>query len=160
MLLGEYRHTIDAKNRVIVPQKLREMGSPEKLWSTFILTRGAEQCIFVYTPEAWERLARDLFERSTLPGKELRSFARSFGAAASYCTCDTQGRIVLPDKLRHHAALKRDVAWVGVMDHAELWDAERWDACERENVATFEDIFEKMAQQGRGTPSQEPKAGG
>jgi MraZ protein len=160
MLLGEYRHTIDAKNRVIVPQKLREMGVPEELWSTFILTRGPEGCIFVYTPEGWERLARSIIEGSTLPSKELRRFERSFSAAANHCTCDAQGRIVLPDKLRAYAGLKRDVVWVGVIERAELWDAERWDAYEREQMPKFEETFEKMVERTRGVTPPEPTTGG
>jgi len=163
MLLGEYRHTIDSKNRVIVPVKLREMGGPDKLWSTFILTRGTENCIFVYTPEAWERLARSLIQDASLPSEQLRRFERTFSAAATYCTCDAQGRIVLPDKLRAHAGLKRDVVWLGVIDRAELWDADRWEAYEREHMASFEATFEeivKRVQQTRGVVPPGHDAGG
>lgn len=146
MLIGEYNHVLDAKNRVIVPQKFRDVdGQPGAAWSEFILTRGPENCIFAYTPQSWENLKRAIFSRGALPGANRRKFQRMLYAGGADAKCDRQGRIVVPEKLRGHAGLKREVTWIGAGDRAELWDAERWRAYEADSMELFQETFDKMA---------------
>ena len=151
MFLGEYRHVLDSKHRVSIPLRLREIGNdPNRLWNTFILTRGADNCIFGYTPDDWDQLIRGIIRGGVLPGDQLRRFSRTFGSAAVKCTCDRQGRVVIDAKLRRHGGLSRDVVWAGALDHIELWDARRWDTYDDESMAKFAETFETMVQQTRG----------
>ncbi len=151
MFLGEYHHVLDSKHRVSIPLKLREIdNNPDQLWSTFILTRGADDCIFGYTPATWDQLIRGIIKGGVLPGDQLRRFSRAFGSAAVKCSCDRQGRVVIDAKLRRHAGLSRNVVWAGALDHIELWDAGRWDSYDKNSMANFAETFETMVQQTRG----------
>lgn len=146
MLIGEFDHVLDAKNRVIVPMKLRERDPGGELCSEFVLTRGTENCLFVYPAEAWRRLERAMLGRGVLPGEERRRFQRLFNAGGVSCVCDRQGRVVVPEKLRNHAGLKREVTWIGTGDRAELWDTATWRSYEAENMSRFQETFDRMAE--------------
>lgn len=159
MLIGEFNHVLDSKHRVIVPQKFRDVETqPGASWSEFILTRGPENCIFVYTPPAWENLKKVMFSRGALPGATRRKFQRMLYAGGAEVKCDRQGRIVIPEKLRDFAALNREVTWIGAGDRAELWNTERWQAYESESMELFQETFDKMAEDLDGLPSPEPEA--
>jgi MraZ protein len=146
MLIGEYNHVLDAKNRVIVPMKLREKERPGgELCTEFVLTRGTESCLFLYATDAWKQLETAV-NRGNLPGEERRRFQRLFSAGGVACACDRQGRIGVPEKLRKHAGLTREVTWVGVGDRAELWDTAKWRAYETENLKRFQETFDKVAE--------------
>ncbi len=151
MAIGEYNHTLDSKNRVIVPVKIRETESGG-ICSEFVLTRGAENCLFAYTIEAWKRLENAMLGPGALPSAERRRFQRLFSASGAACTCDRQGRIVVPEKLRAHAGLSREVTWLGAGDHAELWDTAKWRAYEAESMKSFQETFEQMADKLSRTP--------
>lgn len=147
MLIGEYKHVLDSKNRVIVPMKIRETeGAAGELCSEFVLTRGTESSLFIYTADAWKRLENAMLGRGALPGEERRRFQRLFNAGGAACACDRQGRIVVPEKLREHAGLKREVTWIGAGDRAELWDTAKWRAYEAENMKRFQETFDRMAE--------------
>lgn len=161
MLIGEYSHVLDQKNRVIVPQKFREIDGKEgAVWSQFILTRGPEDSILVYTPEAWRRLQEVMFGRGALPDANRRKFQRLLYAGGAECHCDRQGRIVVPEKLRLHAGLKRDVTWIGAGDRAELWATERWRAYEEQNLPLFQETFDRMADEVGGIPPSPTQGSG
>lgn len=139
MFMGEYNHGIDAKGRIIVPAKFRE-----SLGEEFVVTMGLDGCLFVYPEEEWSRFVTDL---KSLPGsKEARQLQRYFMAGAALCEVDKQGRILIPQKLREHAGLRKDIVFVGVMNKIEVWSKERW---EKNN--TFDDMdmaAEKMSELG------------
>ena len=142
MFMGEYNHTIDAKGRLIVPSKFREI-----LGDAFVVTKGLDGCLFVYDNEEWK-----LFEEKlrTLPitNKEARQFVRFFLAGATEAEVDKQGRILIPNVLREFAALQKDVVLVGVGSRIEIWGRERF-----EDTASFDDmdeIAEHMAELGLG----------
>ena len=159
MAIGEYTHVLDAKNRVIVPMKFREReGAGGELSSEFILTRGTENCLFLYNVDAWKRLERAMLQRGVLPDEERRRFLRLFSAGGVACECDRQGRILVPEKLRKFAGLSREVAWIGVGDRMELWDVARWRAYETENMKRFQETFDKMAEDlsGMAPPEAQP----
>jgi len=158
MFLGQYDHLLDQKNRVIVPQRFREIEDQAgAVWSEFILTRGPEHCIFIYTPPAWKKLQAALFSRAALPGANRRKFQRLLYAGGAGCTCDRQGRIVVPPKLREHAGLTRQVTWIGAGDHAELWDTDRWREYEAAGMELFQDTFDHMAEDMNPTAPPEPE---
>lgn len=117
---GEYQHTLDAKGRLFIPAKLRE-----QLGDSFIVTKGLDDCLFVYPQEAWEELEQKIRQ---LPMSKSRSLQRFFLSSAADVTVDRQGRIVIPPVLRNYAKLERDVVVIGVGERAELWDARRWNA--------------------------------
>ncbi len=117
---GEYQHTLDAKGRLFIPAKLRE-----QLGDSFVVTKGLDDCLFVYPQEAWEELEQKIRQ---LPMSKSRSLQRFFLSSAADVTVDRQGRIVIPSVLRSYAKLERDVVVIGVGERAELWDARRWNA--------------------------------
>lgn len=120
MLIGQFEHTLDAKGRINFPAKFREdMGN------RFILTKGLDNCIAVYSLEEWERWEKKL---SALPDSKSRQLKRFFFASATDVEPDKQGRIVLPAVLREYAGLTKDVVVIGASDRAEIWDAARWSA--------------------------------
>ncbi len=145
MLVGHYDHHMDAKNRVIVPFKLREIEGGEMLTNAFYLTKGPEGCVFAYTVSAWRRIIEERLGRSALPSRRMRELQRGFAGSAHYCTCDKQGRVVLPQELVDYAGLGREVTWIGAADRAEIWDSKGWREYEEERAASFADLFDSLA---------------
>ena len=159
VFVGQYEVRLDSKNRVIVPQKLRETsaaGGP--VWSEFYLTLGALGCVFVYTPEGWERMMEALGATNPMADGSLRRLQRLVAANAVRCELDSAGRIVLPEGLRKHAALARDIVWVGAVGRAEIWDRKRWSAYNNENVSQLGETLDIVAQAGFVLPGSADKA--
>ena len=121
MFMCEYNHTVDAKGRVIVPAKFREV-----LGDAFVVCKGLDHCLYVYSNEDWDDFAKQL---STLPltNKEARQFVRFFLSGASQVEVDKMGRILVPQSLRQYADLDKDVVLAGVGHRIEIWSKERWD---------------------------------
>jgi MraZ protein len=149
MFVGRYEVRLDAKHRVTVPQKMRQShadGGP--VWSEFYLTLGAEGCIFVYTPEGWERMMEAMGATQPIADGSLRMLQRLVAANAVRCELDSQSRIVLPRVLRSHANLKRDVLWIGAVGRAEIWDAESWKAYQEQHIDELGDKLDLVARAG------------
>lgn len=121
MFTGEYNHTVDAKGRLIIPSKFREILGEE-----FVVTKGMDGCLFVYANDDWNAFEQKL---TSLPliNKEARKFARFFLAGAAPVEVDKQGRILLPANLREFAGLDKDVVLVGVGSRIEIWSKEGWE---------------------------------
>ncbi|MFI3284534.1 MAG: division/cell wall cluster transcriptional repressor MraZ [Erysipelotrichaceae bacterium] len=138
MFIGEYRHNLDAKNRIIIPSKYRD-----ELGATFIVTLGLDGCLTIYSYEQWSRLLEEL---KKLPDtkKESRMYRRLIIAKASECELDKQGRIQLPSHLVKGAQMQKECVVVGVSEHVEIWALETWNAFYEEASASFEDIAEKL----------------
>ena len=134
MLIGEYQHNIDAKSRVIVPAKFRE-----DLGKHFYVTKGLDGCLFVLSAQGWEQLQKKI---AAMPISKSRSLQRFFFAGAAEVEPDKQGRILIPEKLREHAGLKKDVTIIGTSVRAEIWDTERWTKIN--SALTQESIAEAM----------------
>lgn len=120
MFIGEYSHTIDPKKRLALPSKFRgELGS------TVVVTRGLDNCLFVYPMKVWEDIATKL---GTLPVGEAstRSFIRMMLAGAADVDVDSQGRILLPEYLKVDGDLKKEVTIVGLFNRLEIWDTAQW----------------------------------
>ena len=140
MFIGEYIHTLDSKNRIIMPAKFRE-----ELGDIFIITKGLDGCLTVYTLEQWEILLSKLEQLPTTK-KETRLYVRGITAKATECKCDLQGRIQIPAFLKSEADLIKQCAFVGVGDHVELWSKERWDSYYEDASASFEDLAESLTE--------------
>lgn len=138
MFMGEYQHVLDAKGRLIMPAKFRE-GLGER----FVITRGLDNCLFVYPFAEWSLLEQKLkalpFTRS-----DARAFMRFFFSGAAECELDKQGRVLIPNNLRDHAKLKKDVVVIGVSNRVEIWSQEVWEQYSQETGLSFESIAEKM----------------
>ena len=122
---GQYQHSIDAKGRLFIPAKLRE-----ELGDTFYVTMGMDGCLSVYSDASWAKFT-EKFE--SLPYTKTKAMRALFANAAK-CEPDAQGRILIPAKLRAYAALEKDVVVIGVSNRAEIWNAERWQAVEDEEL--------------------------
>lgn len=119
--MGEYLHTIDNKGRLIFPAKFRE-----ELGENFIATKGLDNCLFVYSREEWAILENKL-KQLPIAKPEARAFVRFFFSGAAELECDKQGRVLLPQNLRDHAKLDKDVIVIGVSSRIEIWSKEAWD---------------------------------
>lgn len=113
-MTGKYFHSLDAKGRLFVPSKLRE-----ELGDTFYVTLGLGGCLSVYPMSKWTQIEEHYKTLSLTEAARLRSFF----ANAAKCEPDKQGRFLLPAELRKYAHLEDDVAFLGVVDHAEIWNA-------------------------------------
>ena len=142
MFIGEYQHTIDPKGRVFMPAKFRD-----ELGETFVVTKGLDNCLFVYPNEEWKNLEQKL---RTLPltSKEARAFIRFFFAGAAECEADRQGRILLPANLREHASLDKDLSIIGVSTRVEIWSRDTWESYNGDSGMDQETMLEKMAELG------------
>ena len=122
-MTGTYEHSIDAKGRLFIPAKLRE-----ELGVTFYLAMGVDACLAIYPQSTWDRFTEKF---SSLPMSQSKAMRPLFANAAK-CELDSQGRIVIPQKLRRYAGLDKDVVILGVNDRAEIWSAPLWKQDEEE----------------------------
>lgn len=121
MLMGEYTHSIDAKGRLILPAKFRD-----ELGDVFVITKGLDNCLFVYGKKEWAILEEKL-KQLPLAKAEARAFVRFFFAGAAEIECDKQGRALLPLNLREYAQLDKDVIVLGILNRVEIWSKTIWD---------------------------------
>ncbi len=142
MLIGEYNHTIDNKKRLSIPAKMRK-----DLGEQMILTRGLNNCLFLYPMQQWQKLTDKLGQLSVGQG-DTRSFLRLLFSGASEVTLDQLGRILIPDYLKNYADLKTKVVIVGVYDRLEVWDEERWNHYKAEVEKNTDMIAEKLGELG------------
>lgn len=119
--IGEYRHSIDAKGRLIVPSRLR----PALAGDEVVLTRWLEDCIAMWSSEGWEAIEEQLRALGN-SDPNARSFVRIVAASAHADEIDKQGRISVPQHLREIAGIDRDVVVTGALTRVEIWSAERW----------------------------------
>ena len=142
MLLGEYTHNLDIKGRMAVPAKFRE-----KLAAGAIITRGLDDCLFVFAMHEWEILAQKLVALP-LAQANSRAFARLMLAGAMDVPLDTQGRILIPDYLRKYAGLKKETIVAGLYNRIEIWDAEAWERYKEKTEHASDEIAEKLGALG------------
>lgn len=138
MFMGEYHHSIDEKNRLIMPSKFRY-----DLGETFIVTRGIDSCLFVYREEDWKKLTSKLNELS-FTKKDVRSFQRFFLSAATLSEFDKQGRINITSPLADYAGLTKECVVIGVNDRIEIWSKENFDKFLNDNINNISDIAENL----------------
>lgn len=138
MFMGEFHHSIDDKGRLILPAKFRE-----DLGDNFIITRGLEECLFIYSISEWEKITHKL---NNLPftKKDARSFMRFFLSGATATEFDKQGRINITSPLISYADLKKECVVIGVGDRIEVWSKDKWDDFYNSNKEKLSDIAETL----------------
>ncbi|MDR6725407.1 MraZ protein [Paenibacillus amylolyticus] len=138
MFMGEFQHSIDDKGRVIIPAKFRESLGP-----SFVVTRGLDQCLFVYPMEEWGVMEQKL-KALPLMKSDARAFTRFFFSGATECDLDKQGRVNLPGNLREYAKLDKDCVVIGVSNRVEIWSKDIWENYFNQSEEVFNDIAEKL----------------
>lgn len=138
MFMGEYRHSIDEKGRIIIPSKFRN-----ELGTSFVVTRGLENCLFIYSQEEWNKIVTKL-NKLPFTKKDARNFTRFFLSGANIVELDKQGRINISSTLIDYANLKKDCVVLGVGDRLELWSCDLWDNFFNENRDNLSDIAENL----------------
>lgn len=142
MLLGEYEHTVDDKNRLTLPARFRQAFA-----DGIVVTRGMDGCLFAYTRAAWEQMVTGSLASLNTLSKESRRMQRFFFSGATEAELDKQGRVGIPAALLEHAKLGRDVVVAGVHDHLEIWDRAAWQRQLAEVEGRAEDVAERLAAQ-------------
>jgi MraZ protein len=142
MLLGEYQHNLDTKGRMAVPAKFRE-----QLAAGAIITRGIDNCIFMFANAEWEELAKKIVSLP-LAQANARAFGRLMLAGAADVELDHQGRILIPEYLRKYAGLKKEVTVTGLYTRIEIWDDAAWKAYKTKTENSSEAIAEKLGELG------------
>lgn len=140
MFMGEYSHSLDAKNRLIIPARFRD-----ELGDTFVVTRGFDGCLTVYTEDQWKKIVSQL-EQLPVTKSEVRKYIRSLLSKAQECEFDSQGRIQLPQSLVGVADITKKCVIIGAADHLEIWSEERWDAYDETSDETFETDAETLTE--------------
>lgn len=142
MFIGEYQHTLDDKGRIIIPSRFRD-----DLGDGFVMTKGLDNCLFVYPKSEWNVLEEKL---KTLPltNRDARAFIRFFFSGATECILDKQGRVLIPANLREHSKLDKDAVIIGVATRMEIWSKDEWDSYNDDDNLSYESIAEKMAELG------------
>lgn len=138
MLIGEYHHNIDEKGRLIIPSRFRD-----EIGKEFIVTRGLDGCLFIYSKGQWEKIVTKL---QTLPftKKDARTFNRFFLSSATVCEFDKQGRINIPSNLINYANIQKECTIIGVNDRLEVWASDKFDALIEENTSAIEGVAENL----------------
>jgi len=142
MLLGEFKHNLDSKNRLTIPAKLRlELGEKP------ILTRGLDNCLALYPLNEWQKMVDKL---AGLPTGQVdaRGFNRIILAGAAAVEFDRLGRILIPDYLKKYAGFKKNVVIAGVYNRLEIWDQEKWEAYKQKIEKEVGDIAAKLSELG------------
>ena len=138
MFMGEYHHSIDDKGRLIIPSKFRgELGE------SFVITRGLENCLFVYSLVEWNKIVGKL-KNLPFTKKDARNFTRFFLSGATVCELDKQGRVNIQSSLQEFASISKDCVIIGVNDRIEIWSKEKWEGFYSENSENLSDIAENL----------------
>jgi MraZ protein len=138
MFMGEYRHSIDNKGRMIVPSKFRD-----GLGEMFIITRGLDQCLFGYPLSEWA-LIEEKLKGLPLTKKDARAFTRFFFSGATESELDKQGRINIPAPLLTYAKLEKECVILGVSNRIEIWSKPIWEDYFTQSEESFAEIAENM----------------
>ncbi|MDF2926414.1 MAG: cell division protein MraZ [Paenibacillaceae bacterium] len=136
--MGEYQHTIDEKGRLTIPAKFRDALHP-----TFVVTRGRDNCLSVYTMDEWRLLEQKVKELSMMKA-EMRAFSRMLFSGATECELDKQGRVNIPNTLVEHAKLDKDCVVVGVSSKVEIWSKDLWTAYSQSAEESFNEIADSL----------------
>ncbi len=140
MLIGEYEHSLDSKNRIIMPSKFRD-----DIGEKFIVTKGLDGCLFAYSLQEWQNFEEKL-RSLPLSSKDARAFSRFFFAGATDCLLDKQGRFLIPSNLIEFAGLEKDLVIVGMNSRIEIWSKSKWEDVDEQISA--DEIAEKMEMLG------------
>lgn len=141
MFIGEYQHSLDSKNRIIVPSKLRD-GLGDK----FIISKGLDGCLYAYPIDEWQKFEEKL-KKLPLTNKDARAFVRFFVAGATEVETDKQGRGLIPANLREYAGIEKEIVTIGALNKIEIWSKEKWESYNESDI-DFNSIADKMGDLG------------
>ena len=144
--IGEYSYSLDSKGRINMPAKFRQALSKDNK-STFVITRGMDSCIWVYSLNQWLEIEKSLRSLSSL-SKIHRTFVRNTARYATPSTYDKQGRITIPPSLIDYASLDKDVLIIGMVNKMEIWNTKNLEKAEKEaleiDLAAYDELAEKI----------------
>ena len=139
---GQAEYSVDSKGRIAIPAKMRNDLRPEAK-STFVVTRGFEQCIFLYPLDHWKTMEEEI-RGLNVYRSEARDFIRIIMMWADEVSLDSQGRITLPKSLVEFAGLDGKATILGAFDHVEIWDPDRFQAYLNEQTDDYETLAERV----------------
>ncbi len=145
MFMGEYHHSIDDKNRLIIPSSLRQQTKNNE--DEFIITRGLEQSLFLYPTLEWQSLGERLKNLSTTKSNS-RAFVRLLFSGAHPVPPDSQRRITLPQRLKDFAQIEEKIVIIGAFNKIEIWNEERWEKYYKQQRSIFEELSEDIMDMG------------
>jgi MraZ protein len=143
LLTGTHDRTLDDKKRMVLPKRVRELLQEP---TTLFVTPGPDQSLWLYTQAGLEELSLKL-DQTPATDAEARVFRRLYFAQTEAVDVDRSGRILIPDRLVQFAGMKHEVVLIGVRDHLELWDAERWNQYLTANAPRFDAVAESAFRQ-------------
>ena len=138
MFIGEYTYSIDGKRRLALPPKFRQL-----LGKRAVITRGLDQCLFLYPTKEWKILAKKL-SQLPLSQSDARGFVRLMLSGAMEVGFDKLGRILVPDYLKNYAVLKKKVIIAGLFNRVEIWDEKKWKEYQKKTEKEVGDIAERL----------------
>lgn len=142
MWYGEYLHSLDNKDRFILPARFRQKIQEKKI-KKFYLTRGLEKCLFMFAEKDWLRL-EEKFRSLSFTRQQARFFNRLYFSGAYPVEPDSQGRILLPSYLKEFAGIRKEIVIIGVSDRIEIWEKDSWNRFYEENRKNFEEMAENI----------------
>ncbi|MFA6463668.1 MAG: division/cell wall cluster transcriptional repressor MraZ [Candidatus Paceibacterota bacterium] len=142
MLIGEYKHSIDEKNRMSLPSKFRK-----ELGKKVVATYGLEQCLFIYEISEWNRIAEEISRLGMLKS-DTREFNRFMFGGAVEIEIDSLGRILVPEYLRKYADIKSQATVIGVHKRLEIWNEQKWEDYKKKVVSKADSLAEKLSEAG------------
>lgn len=142
MLIGEYKHKIDEKNRISLPMKFRK-----SLGKNIVITRGLDNCLFIYTEKEWIKMSDSLSDLG-MGQAERRKISRYFMSEAAELKIDSVGRILIPERLKSIASIKDNVVFAGLNNRVEVWNEKDWESYKKQSLKDVETIAEKLGDIG------------
>ena len=140
MFMGTTYNSIDDKNRMIVPSRLRS-----ELGRSCVLTKGLDKCLYIYTTDAWNKQMEKI-EKLPESDPKVRAFIRHFCANACECEFDKQGRIIIPQELKTYAGIEKDLVTMGAMTKIEIWSREVWNAPDNDSKMERADFAQALTE--------------
>ena len=141
MLIGEFNHNVDNKNRIIIPSKLRE-----SLGETVIISKGLDGCLYIYPKNEW-KIFEEKLKALPMTNKNARAFVRLFYSGATEINPDKSGRALIPKSLIEYGDIKSEVVSVGMIDKVEIWSKEKWEEYNN-NEIDMDEVAEQMNELG------------
>lgn len=151
MFRGQYEHTMDAKGRVSLPARFREvlseLASTSENAERVVLTRTFQKCLVLYPLEQWMNFEEKVRQLPQFDPR-VQQLKRVYIAGAIECSLDSHGRVLVPQSMREFAGFERDLVWIGQLDTMELWSRSRWDSALDEAMQDPKGLAEAMASLG------------
>ncbi len=142
MFIGEYEHALDEKKRITLPKSFAK-----DLGRKMVITRGLDNCLFIYTHASWKNISERL-QKLSFAQADTRGFSRFLLSGAIEVEADKTGRILIPDHHKQFAGLKRTVVFAGVSDRVEVWDSASWKSYKTRIEKQADAMAEKLGEIG------------